>query len=104
MIIRLIFLSFLLSFLLHICNCTEESAPLTQDGDELDVRHPSMFKIGDEWLSLPEVYSNLDFSADNTPASDEDVDGQLRSVSSGKLLSVKQLNYYKENFVNLVRH
>lgn len=78
MIIRLIFLSFLLSFLLHICNCTEESAPLTQDGDELDVRHPSMFKIGDEWLSLPEVYSNLDFSADNTPASDEDVDGQLR--------------------------
>ena len=32
------------------------------------------------------------------------VDGQLRSVSSGKLLSVKQLNYYKENFVNLVRH
>ena len=35
---------------------------------------------------------------------EKNVDGQLRSVSSGKLLSIKQLNYYKENFVNLVRH
>jgi hypothetical protein len=24
--------------------------------------------VGDEWLSLPEVFSNLDFAADSSPA------------------------------------
>jgi hypothetical protein len=47
-----------------------------------DARQPSMFKVGDEWLALPEVYSNLDFNADSTPANDDDVDGQLRLRST----------------------
>ena len=29
-----------------------------------DDRPPSQFKVGDEWLALPEVFSNLDFYAD----------------------------------------
>eukprot|EP00286_Rhodomonas_abbreviata_P026156 CAMPEP_0181296284 /NCGR_PEP_ID=MMETSP1101-20121128/4618_1 /TAXON_ID=46948 /ORGANISM="Rhodomonas abbreviata, Strain Caron Lab Isolate" /LENGTH=440 /DNA_ID=CAMNT_0023401131 /DNA_START=172 /DNA_END=1491 /DNA_ORIENTATION=+ len=37
-----------------------------------------MFKAGEEWLALPEVFSNLDFSADSTPASEEDVEGQIQ--------------------------
>jgi len=37
-----------------------------------------MFKAGDDWLALPEVFSNLDFNADSTPASEEDIEGQLR--------------------------
>ena len=45
-------------------------------GDE--ERKASMFQIGDEWLSLPEVLSNLDFASDSTPALEEDVEGQLR--------------------------
>jgi hypothetical protein len=43
-----------------------------------DERPPSLFKAGDEWLALPEVFSNLDFSADNTPASEEDIEGQMK--------------------------
>jgi len=45
-------------------------------------RSPSKFKVGDEWMALPEVFSNLDFDADNTPASDDDVEGQLRLRST----------------------
>ena len=41
-------------------------------------RKPSMFKVGEEWLALPEVFSNLDFSADNSPASEHDIEGQNR--------------------------
>ena len=41
-------------------------------------RKPSMFKVGEEWLALPEVFSNLDFSADNSPASEDDIEGQNR--------------------------
>ncbi len=47
-----------------------------------DVRPASLFKAGDEWLSLPEVFSNLDFQADSTPASEEDVQGQIRLRST----------------------
>lgn len=36
-----------------------------------------MFKAGDEWLALPEVFSNLDFDADSTPASEDDIPGQI---------------------------
>jgi hypothetical protein len=36
-----------------------------------------MFKAGDEWLALPEVFSNLNFDADNSPASEDDIEGQL---------------------------
>ncbi|KAJ1443406.1 hypothetical protein B484DRAFT_414460 [Ochromonadaceae sp. CCMP2298] len=43
-----------------------------------DERPPSLFKAGDEWLALPEVFSNLDFMADSTPASEEDVEGQVK--------------------------
>ncbi len=41
-----------------------------------------MFKIGEEWMALPEVFSNLDFAADSTPASEEDIEGQLRLRST----------------------
>lgn len=36
------------------------------------------FQVGDETMLLPEVLSNLDFSADSKPASDDDIEGQLR--------------------------
>ncbi len=45
-------------------------------------RKPSMFKIGEDWLALPEVFSNLDFSADSAPAKEDDLDGQLRLRST----------------------
>lgn len=45
-------------------------------------RKPSMFKVGDEWLALPEVFSNLDFTADSSPASEEDIEGQMRLRST----------------------
>jgi len=51
------------------------------DTDKED-RPPSMFQVGEEWLALPEVFSNLDFTADSTPASEEDVEGQLRLRAS----------------------
>ena len=38
-------------------------------------RKPSMFKVGEDWLALPEVFSNLDFTADSAPASEEDIEG-----------------------------
>jgi hypothetical protein len=41
-----------------------------------DERQASLFKAGDEWLALPEVFSNLDFSANSTFASEDDVEGQ----------------------------
>lgn len=44
-------------------------------------RPKSMFKVGladDDWLALPEVFSNLDFNADSTFAKEEDVNGQMR--------------------------
>lgn len=47
-----------------------------------DERKPSMFQVGDEWLALPEVFSNLDFQADSTPASEEDIEGQVRLRAS----------------------
>lgn len=47
-----------------------------------DGRKPSLFQVGDEWLALPEVFSNLDFSADSSPASEEDIEGQNRLRSS----------------------
>lgn len=59
-----------------IVDCHEPAASTDEE------RKPSMFKVGDEWLALPEVYSNLDFDADNTPASEEDIEGQLRLRST----------------------
>ena len=41
-------------------------------------RKPSMFKVGEEWMALPEVFSNLDFEADSTPAGEEDIEAQMR--------------------------
>lgn len=43
-----------------------------------DVRPPSLFKAGDEWLALPEVFSVLDFAADSSPADESDIEGQER--------------------------
>lgn len=42
-----------------------------------DERPASLFKAGDEWLALPEVFSNLDFAANSTFASEDDVEGQI---------------------------
>jgi len=47
-----------------------------------DERPASLFKAGEEWLALPEVFSNLDFAADSTPASEEDIQGQIRLRST----------------------
>jgi hypothetical protein len=47
-----------------------------------DERKPSMFKVGDEWMALPEVFSNLDFQADNAPASESDIEGQMKLRST----------------------
>jgi hypothetical protein len=42
-----------------------------------------LFKVsGDEWLALPEVFSKLDFTADNTFARADDLEGQLKLRSS----------------------
>ena len=35
---------------------------------------------------------------------EKNVDGQLRTLSKSTLISVSKLNYYKENFVNLVKN
>jgi len=43
-----------------------------------DDRPASLFKAGDEWLALPEVFSNLDFTADSTFAKEDDIEGQMR--------------------------
>lgn len=48
----------------------------------VDDRQPSMFKVGDEWLALPEVFSNLDFAADSTPADEGDVEAQIKLRST----------------------
>ena len=45
-------------------------------------RQPSMFKVGDEWLALPEVHSVLDFAADSTFADEDDLEGQLQLRAS----------------------
>lgn len=45
-------------------------------------RAASMFKVGEEWLALPEVYSVLDFNADSSFASDDDIDGQMQLRNS----------------------
>lgn len=45
------------------------------DGSDENEKKASMFQVNDEWLSLPEVFSNLDFTADSTPASEEDLEG-----------------------------
>jgi hypothetical protein len=63
------------SFVLILISCAILSTVLNAESDE---RQPSMFKVGDEWLALPEVFSNLDFAADNTPANENDVEGQVR--------------------------
>eukprot|EP01006_Ploeotia_vitrea_P061017 TRINITY_DN77062_c0_g1_i1.p1 TRINITY_DN77062_c0_g1~~TRINITY_DN77062_c0_g1_i1.p1 ORF type:complete len:464 (-),score=7.07 TRINITY_DN77062_c0_g1_i1:93-1484(-) len=36
----------------------------------------------EDWLSLPEVFSKLDFNADSTPAADDDIPGQMKLRSS----------------------
>lgn len=53
--------------------------PVVKSDDE---RKHSMFKVGDEWLALPEVHSVLDFAADTTYAIEEDLEGQLQLRSS----------------------
>jgi hypothetical protein len=66
---------------------------VTSDGEDnvtvqtppKDDRLPSKFKVGlgdNDWLALPEVFSNLDFNADNSPAAEHDIEGQLRLRST----------------------
>lgn len=56
-----------------------------EGGDEVittDTRPISKFKVGDDWLALPEVFSNLDFTADNAPADEDDLEGQMHLRST----------------------
>ena len=73
-------------WVLSVVNGSDEksAATSTQAGreDKTAGRKPSLFKIGDEWLALPEVFSVLDFAADNSPAQEEDVEGQHRLRAS----------------------
>jgi len=84
-ILMLIILAFVCS--LEICYAGEKMT-FGEAKDPLDVgkdneeRQPSMFKVNDEWLALPEVFSNLDFTASNKPASEEDIEGQMRLRST----------------------
>ena len=61
---------------LVLLNLSKVSSSLEALHDE--ERPPSMFKVGDEWLALPEVFSNLDFTADSTWAKDDDIEGQMQ--------------------------
>ena len=54
----------------------------SQNVTNTDERPPSMFKVGDEWLALPEVFSVLDFTADSTFAAEDDIEGQMRLRST----------------------
>eukprot|EP01033_Poteriospumella_lacustris_P010307 gene10307-7323_t len=58
----------------HILFAEQEVEVHKPRGDE---RPASLFKAGDEWLALPEVFSNLDFAANSTFASEDDVEGQI---------------------------
>jgi hypothetical protein len=57
-----------------------------EDGDDVvtssDHRPISKFKVGEDWLALPEVFSNLDFNADNAPADEADVEAQMQLRAS----------------------
>lgn len=84
---RTVYFLFLLVSKLQYATADPEGAEVVGDEDTIiterkDERKPSQFKVGDEWLSLPEVHSNLDFFADNTPVSDEDAEGQLNLRNS----------------------
>jgi len=68
-----------LSILLCASLIVAEEAKQEEKKDE---RRPSMFKIGEDWLALPEVFSTLDFAADSTPAEEGDIEGQLRLRAS----------------------
>jgi len=59
--------------------CALTLSAVAADNDE---RQPSMFKVGEEWLALPEVFSNLDFTADSTPANEADIAGQIQLRST----------------------
>lgn len=61
-----------------LVSANDNKATATTDDD----RPRSLFKAGDEWLALPEVFSNLDFAADNSPASEDDIEGQMNLRST----------------------
>ena len=84
MYFRWIFIYFVSLFVVTLATDNEQNltASSTSASPETDERKPSMFKIGDEWLALPEVFSNLDFNAPNKPASDDDIEGQMRLRST----------------------
>ncbi len=72
---------FLAVIVLFAClaSATSQSLPKAKIDSE---RQASMFKVpgqdGEQWLALPEVMSRLDFYADSSPVSEEDVQGQMR--------------------------
>lgn len=70
-----------LGFLLataSISSIRADDSPITTQND----RPVSKFKVGDDWLALPEVFSNLDFTADNSPADENDLEGQMHLRST----------------------
>lgn len=76
MIFRTLFLV-LVTLMIHLPVFLSEETGVVQP-EQSEERPASMFKVGDEWLALPEVFSNLDFSADSNWAKDDDIEGQLR--------------------------
>lgn len=78
-----IFFTILLGFIPSIIIANSNDTQIeTTGGSTNEDRPASLFKVGDEWLSLPEVFSNLDFDADSTFAADDDIEGQIQLRST----------------------
>ena len=69
-------------FLLATVSFSSINADDTDDIVPTNQRPVSKFKVGEDWLALPEVFSNLDFNADNAPADEGDVDAQMQLRST----------------------
>eukprot|EP01035_Chromulina_nebulosa_P021922 gene21922-28383_t len=72
--------------------------------NESNDRPISEFKINDEWVALPEVFSILDFSANSSFPSDDDIEGQQQLRSSrywGRIYIPgwpQTIQYYRAHF------
>lgn len=59
-----------------------ENRPNSMFNADVDTDAPKKEFNVDDWLALPEVFSKLDFTADNTPAADDDFEGQEKLRAS----------------------
>mmetsp|Transcript_11546 Transcript_11546/g.10470 ORF Transcript_11546/g.10470 Transcript_11546/m.10470 type:complete len:450 (+) Transcript_11546:13-1362(+) len=77
---------------------------ISATNDESNDRPISEFKINDEWVALPEVFSILDFSANSSFPSDDDIEGQQQLRSSrywGRIYIPgwpQTIQYYRAHF------